>query len=78
MNIINYIFSKPKSHQPTVPLVPLVPLVPSNPTKKNKPIKYKTVYLVVNKSSQLPLGIYDTDTSTLHNVTQCYTLCENL
>lgn len=58
MNIINYFYnSKLKLHQPNQPSIPSVPSVPS---KKTKPIKYKTVYLVVNKNSQLPLGIYDT------------------
>ena len=56
--IINYFYnSHPKLSQPaTLPNPPIVP--PQN----TKPIKSKSkiVYLVVNKNSQAPLGIYET------------------
>lgn len=57
MNIINYFYnSQPKLSQPPSPPPPQVPPQNTKPIKQNS----KIVYLVLNKNSQVPLGIYNT------------------
>ena len=75
MNIINYFYTTKSNEKLPPPPPPLLTDFNTITQKKTQMQKTATVFLVLNKHSQMPLGVYDTlelakkngESATYHN-----------